>query len=64
MAGTSAGVTSAVIFGGFLCIGLILFAIAAAIILSLIPIYTSNHSQLGYGSGNSVSTKFHTIFIK
>jgi hypothetical protein len=50
MAGTSAGVTSAVIFGGFLCIGLFLLAIATAIILSLIPIYTSNHSQQGYGS--------------
>jgi hypothetical protein len=50
MAGRGAGTTSAVIFGGFLCLGLVLFAIAAAIVLSLISIYTPNHGQQGYGS--------------
>jgi hypothetical protein len=53
MAGAGAGKTSAFIVAGFLCLGLVLFAIAAAIILSLIPIYTSNHGEQGYGSGNS-----------
>lgn len=49
--GKSAGATSGIIFGGFCCLGLILLAIAATVVLSLIGIYTSNHSQEGYGEG-------------
>ncbi len=58
MAGAGAGTTSALIMGGFLCLGLVLVAIAATVILSLISIYTPNHGQTGYGEGNSVYTKF------
>jgi hypothetical protein len=49
--GKSAGAASGVIFGGFCCLGLILTAIAATVVLSLIGIYTSNHSDQGYGEG-------------
>lgn len=45
-----AGATSGVIFGGFLCIGLIMVAIAAAIVLSIIPTFPPNNSQAGFGS--------------
>ncbi len=58
MAGAGAGTTSALIMGGFLCLGLVLVAIAATVILSLISLYTPNHGQTGYGEGNSVYTKF------
>jgi len=50
-----------VIYGGFLCIGLFLLAIAAAVILSLIPTFTSNHSKEGFGSEyqcDSIMLKF------
>jgi hypothetical protein len=47
--GPSAGLTTGLIAGGFLCLGLVLLAIAATVVLSLIGIYTSNHSQQGYG---------------
>jgi hypothetical protein len=46
----SAGATSGLILGGLLCLGLILFGIAATIVLSLIPAFTQNHGQQGYGS--------------
>ena len=49
--GKGAGVTSGIIFGGFCCLGLILLAIAATVVLSLIGIYTPNHSEQGYGEG-------------
>jgi hypothetical protein len=58
MAGTGAGTTSAIITGGFLCVGLVFFSIAATVVLSLISLYTPNHGQAGYGEGNSVYTKF------
>jgi hypothetical protein len=47
--GPSTGLTTGLIMGGFLCLGLVLLAIAATVVLSLIGIYTSNHSQQGYG---------------
>jgi hypothetical protein len=60
----SAAATSGFILGGLLCLGLILFGIAATIVLSLIPAFTANHGQQGYGSGNSMYIKFHMIVIK
>jgi hypothetical protein len=45
MAGPGAGTVSTAVMGGFLCIGLFLLAIAATVILSLIPTFTSNNSQ-------------------
>jgi hypothetical protein len=45
MAGLGAGTLSTAVMGGFLCIGLFLLAIAATVILSLIPTFTSNNSQ-------------------
>ncbi len=58
MAGPGAGAVSTAVMGGFLCIGLFLVAIAATVILSLIPTFTSNHSQQPSGEGNSIYTKF------
>ena len=49
--GKGAGGATGIIFGGFCCLGLILIAIAATVILSLIGIYTSNNSDQGYGEG-------------
>jgi len=49
MAGSGAGMMSGVIIGSFLCIGLLLLAVTATIVLSLISIYTSNNSQNGWG---------------
>lgn len=45
----AAGLSTGIIAGGFLCLGILLLAIAATVILSLIGIYTSNKSQQGYG---------------
>jgi len=58
MAGPGASTVSAAVVGGFLCIGLFLLAIAAAIILSLIPTFTSTHTLQPAGEGNSIYTKF------
>lgn len=49
MAGAGTGKAAGLVIGGFLCLGLIMLAIAATIILSLISIYTSNDSQVGFG---------------
>jgi len=53
-----AGLISATVLGALLCLGLIFLAIAATIVLSLISIFTPNHSQVAEGEGNSVYTKF------
>lgn len=44
-----AGATTGIVFGGFFCLGLILLAIAATVVLSLIGIYPSDNSAQGYG---------------
>jgi hypothetical protein len=49
MAGPGAGAVSTAVVGGFFCIGLFLLAIAAAIILSLIPTFTSTHTLVPAG---------------
>jgi len=41
--------TTGLIMGGFLCLGLIFVAIAAMVVLSLISLYPPNQSQPGFG---------------
>ena len=53
MAAKAAATGPAILFGGLLCIGLFLFAIAAAIVLSLIPTFTTSSDAEQYGAGNS-----------
>jgi len=50
MAGESVGIGSGALFGAVFCVGLFMVAIAAAIVLSLIPTYTPNRSEPGLGS--------------
>jgi len=47
--GGGAGIASGIIVGGFLCLGLVLLAIAATVVLSLIGTYTANSSQNTWG---------------
>ena len=58
MAAAGAGKTVGVVFGAFICLGLVLLAIAAAIILSLISTFTPNNSQQSNGDGKFVYTAF------
>lgn len=48
---------SAVIMGGFICLGLVMFRITATIVLSFISVDTPNHSEEGWGEGNSIYKK-------
>ena len=43
------GLTSGVALGGICCLGIISLLIASTIVLSLIPLYTPDHSQEWYG---------------
>ena len=43
--GKGAGIATGIVFGGFFLLGLVLFGIAATVILSLISIYTPNNSK-------------------
>lgn len=40
---------TSIVAGGFLCIAITFFLIAATIVLSLIPLYTPNHGEEGFG---------------
>jgi hypothetical protein len=48
-AGNSGGIATGIVMGGFLCLGLVMAAIAGTIILSLISIYTPSHGVTAYG---------------
>jgi hypothetical protein len=57
--GNVAGITSNLIMGGFFCLGFMLLAIAAMIVLSLISLYIPNNSAEGYGE-----RKYKCILLK
>ncbi len=52
--GALGAATPGIIIGGLCCLGLLLLGIVTAIVISLIPVYTSNNAVEGYGEGNSV----------
>jgi hypothetical protein len=58
------GVISISIVGVFICLGVILFLIAATIVLSLISIYTPNHGEEGYGERKYKYRVFKNILLK
>ena len=43
------GLTSGVALGGICCLGIILLLVASTVVLSLISLYTPDHSQEWYG---------------
>jgi len=57
------GVISISFVGVFLCLGMILFLIAATIVLSLISIYTPNHGEEGYGERKYKYRIFKNILL-
>jgi len=57
-------VTSYNIIGVFLCLGAILFLIAATIVLSLISLYMPNHGEEGYGDRKYKYRIFKKILFK
>jgi hypothetical protein len=56
------GFTTKLVVGVFFCFGIALLMIAATIVLSLISIYTPNHSEAGYGERKCQHKTFKTIY--
>lgn len=62
MRGISAGTASAAVMGTFLCAALTMAAVAGMVVISLISVYTPNHSEEVWGEGNSIWTKLYRIW--
>ncbi|CAF1453621.1 unnamed protein product [Adineta steineri] len=44
------------VMGGLLCLSIMFFVVAAIIVLSLIPLYTANRGEIGYGEHYQIKT--------
>jgi hypothetical protein len=57
-------IASSLAVGGLLCFGIFSFLLAATIVLSLIPIYTPDHSDEGFGDRKYKYITLKIVFLK